>query len=346
MSLSLLGPLSALLEPERVRDMLIAGLDRYTTFALKAGIDTREDPIVCMGLRFPNAVGLAAGLDRNAQCVSAFGALGFGHVEVGGVTAEPYEGCPRPRLFRLPAARAMIHRLGYCNTGAQSVMANLKSAQAFALRGGVVGINIGATDHTALERDIAQYEACLQALYAFGDYFTLNVAHLSLHDIDQGTNSSLGIILSTLVAARNRLSQSTNCGRKPMVAKLSADITDDRLLRALDVVVACGLDGVHIGNTTLARPSVAHLRHAAEDGGLSGAPVLARTTEQVRLARDHVQQTLAVFASGGILSADDAVSKIQAGADLVQLHTGLFFSGLQLPAQCVNAIAEHRQHTR
>lgn len=293
-----------------------------------------DDPVELMGLRFRNRVGLAAGLDKNATCIPAWDAMGFGLAEVGTITPRPQPGNPKPRMFRLPQHEALINRLGFNNVGLDQALANVRAARRGDL---VLGINIGKNARTPANKAVDDYVTCLVAAWDVADYITVNVSSPNtqgLRDLQGG--QARDTLLAALRDARARLQDATGNDR-PIAIKLAPDLDDDAVRDMADAAVAHQLDAIIATNTTLDRTAVAGHPHADEAGGLSGAPVRARSTAVVQVLARHLQGRLPIIGVGGITDADHAVAKLQAGASLVQLYTGLIYRGPALVRQCVEA---------
>ena len=283
-------------------------------------------PLKLMGLTFPNRVGLAAGFDKNAISIDALGALGFGFIELGTVTPEAQPGNPRPRIFRIPEAQAVINRLGFPNAGLAAFVARLRLRR-FA---GICGVNIGKNATTPLERAKADYIACMQAVYPYADYIAVNVSSpntAGLRDLQR--EAPLRALLEELLEARSRLAAEQG-RRVPLLVKLSPDLTDEDLSSAAAVIGALRIDGVIATNTTIRRPGLAGLPVAEQPGGLSGAPLLALATATVRRLRSQLGASIAIIGVGGIHSAESAREMLAAGADLIELYTGFAYRGPRL----------------
>jgi dihydroorotate dehydrogenase len=298
-----------------------------------------DDPVQTMGLTFPNPVGLAAGLDKNAAFVESLADLGFGSLEVGTVTPRPQPGNPRPRLFRLRRADALINRLGFNNDGVETLVARVRATRSPVL----LGINLGKNADTPIERAGDDYAKGLAAVYPFAGYVTINVSSPNTRDLRalQGA-SELDALLTLLAAVRARLSDQHG-RRVPIAVKISPDLTDDDLKRIADALVAHALDAVIATNTTVSRDAVAGLPNGEQAGGLSGRPLFARSTQAVETLARHLQGALPIIAVGGIFSGADAVEKLRAGAVLVQVYTGLVYRGPGLVAECRRAILDWRK---
>jgi dihydroorotate dehydrogenase len=300
------------LDPETAHDIAFAGLDRAAKAGLASIVATRvpDDPVEVMGIAFPNRVGLAAGLDKNGAHIDGLATFGFGFIEVGTVTPRAQPGNPRPRMFRLPSARALINRLGFNNEGVDALVANVKRAH----YRGVLGINIGKNFDTPNERAADDYVACLRAVYAHAHYVTVNVSSPNTKGLrDLQADDALAALLSALKREQRTLAQAH--GRYvPLAIKIAPDLTDDAVRAVARVLVANGMDAVIATNTTLSREAVAGMPHANEAGGLSGAPVFERSTAVVRVLAGAVDGALPIIGVGGIDDGERAAAKIEAGA--------------------------------
>ncbi len=287
-----------------------------------------------MGIDFPNAVGLAAGLDKNGEYIDALAALGFGHIEIGTVTPRPQPGNARPRMFRLPQAEAVINRMGFNNHGVDALLANVERAR---FRG-VLGINIGKNFDTPIERAADDYLACLRKVYSRAGYITVNISSpntKNLRQLQQG--DELGALLGALQAERERLADSHG-RRVPMALKIAPDLDDAQINVIAELLVRHGIDAVIATNTTLGRESVATLPHGNEAGGLSGAPLTAAAQQVTAKLAAALAGALPVIGVGGIMNGKDAQKRIEAGASLIQLYTGLVYAGPSLVADCIRSI--------
>lgn len=283
-------------------------------------------------------------MDKDGTRVSAFGGLGFGHVEIGTITPLAQPGNPKPRLFRLIPAEGVINRMGFNNEGVVQVLENLRSADAFRLRGGVLGINIGKNAVTPIENALSDYVKCLDAVYDHADYIAVNISSPNTKNLRtlQG-EGELDHLVKGIVEKRADLKAERNGKHVPIAVKLAPDLENDEILRCVDTLMKYGIDAVIATNTTIARKRVQGLLHAEETGGLSGAPLRERSTEVVRLVAEHVKGELPIIASGGVMSGADAVEKMEAGAQLVQLFTGFIYKGPALIAECSEAVAAWRR---
>ncbi len=333
----LFKPLLFALDPETAHEATFAALDASARAGIAQLTAARpvSDPVDVMGIRFPNRVGLAAGLDKNAAHLTGLATLGFGFLEAGTVTPRPQPGNPKPRMFRLPEAGAIINRLGFNNGGVDAFVANVRATE----YRGVLGINIGRNKDTPNERAADDYVACLDAVYPHAHYVTVNISSpntAGLRELQAG--SALDDLLATLKARQAALAD--RHGRYvPLVVKIAPDLDDDAIVAIAHTLVARRIDGAIATNTTLARNAVAALRHGQEAGGLSGQPLLAASTAVLRKLVTALDGALPVIGVGGIASGDDARAKVEAGAALVQLYTGLIFRGPALVTECARALA-------
>ncbi|MGH8820494.1 MAG: quinone-dependent dihydroorotate dehydrogenase, partial [Rhodoferax sp.] len=289
-----------------------------------------DDPITLAGLKFPNRVGLAAGLDKNARCIDGLGAMGFGFVEVGTVTPKPQPGNPKPRMFRLPRAKALINRLGFNNDGLDAFIANVQHSSLRAKghqNSMLLGLNIGKNAATPMERATDDYLACLDGVYPHADYVTVNISSPNTKNLRalQG-DAALDALLGAIAARREALAQQHR-KRVPLFVKIAPDLDDAQVAVIAQALVRHGMDGVVATNTTIAREAVQGLPHALEAGGLSGAPVFEASNRVIGQLRAALGKQFPIIGVGGILSAQDALDKIRAGADVVQIYTGLIYKG-------------------
>ena len=302
---------------------------------------TVDDPVELAGLTFPNRVGLAAGLDKNARCIDALGAMGFGFVEVGTVTPKAQPGNPKPRMFRLPEARALINRLGFNNEGLDAFLANVQKARFRSQPRKhplLLGLNIGKNATTPIEDATRDYLTCLEGVYPHADYVTVNISSPNTQNLRAlQSDAALDGLLETIASRREALA-SQHGRRVPVFVKIAPDLDEAQVAVIAAALQRHGMDGVIATNTTISRAAVQGLRHAEETGGLSGAPVLAASNQVIRQLRAALGSRYPIIGVGGILSAEDAVSKIRAGADVVQIYTGLIYEGPALVAQAARAI--------
>jgi dihydroorotate dehydrogenase len=331
------------LDPETAHELTLHTLARAQGTPLEwAYCNGRiEDPVTLAGLTFPNRVGLAAGLDKNARCIDGLGAMGFGFVEVGTVTPKGQPGNPKPRMFRLPEANALINRLGFNNDGLDAFIANVKQSR-FRTRGHkapmLLGLNIGKNAATPIEDATSDYLACLDGVYPHADYVTVNISSPNTKNLRAlQSDEALDALLSAIAARRAELANQH--GRQvPVFVKIAPYLDEDQVQVIAATLQRHGMDGVVATNTTLSRDAVKGLKHAQEAGGLSGAPVLEASNRVIRQLRAALGHRFPIIGVGGILSADDAVSKIRAGADVVQIYTGLIYKGPALVQQVAQAL--------
>ena len=333
----LLLPLLLRMDAERAHATALRWLDRMHATGLSGVLAARPPqlPTQCMGLAFPNPVGLAAGLDKDGVHVDALFALGFGFVEVGTVTPRPQPGNPAPRLFRLPEHRAIINRMGFNNAGVDALVRHVARARR---RTGPLGINIGKNKDTPNDRAIDDYRHCLRAVHAHADYVTVNLSSpntAGLRDLQQA--DLLRRLIAELRAEQQRLSGGGR--RVPLLVKVAPDLTESDLDAMALAFNDTGIDGVIATNTTVARDAVVGSRHAHESGGLSGAPLLQASTNVLHGLRERLDAAIPLIGVGGILCGDDALRKRDAGAALLQLYTGLIYRGPALIGECGRALA-------
>jgi dihydroorotate dehydrogenase len=291
-----------------------------------------------MGLRLRNPVGLAAGLDKNGAHIDALGQLGFGFVEVGTVTPRAQAGNPKPRMFRLPRAQALINRMGFNNLGLDAFIANVQRS-AWRREGGILGLNIGKNADTPIERAIDDYLTGLEAVTPHADYVTVNISSPNTKNLRSlQSHDALTALLEALQTRRAALAEQSG-RRVPLLVKIAPDLSMDEVDAIAEALPHYGIDGVIATNTTLSRDAVRGLPYEDEAGGLSGPPVHALSLAVIERLRSRLGREFAIIGVGGIHSGADAAEKIQAGADAVQLYTGLIYQGPKLIAECVRALA-------
>ena len=290
-------------------------------------------PKTVMGITFPNPVGLAAGLDKNAECIDAWDRLGFGFIEVGTVTPRPQPGNPKPRMFRLPEQQALINRLGFNNKGVDHLVERVRASRYT----GVLGINIGKNFDTPLDKAQDDYLICLRKVYAHASYVTVNLSSPNTKGLRELQNEdALTALLKSLKQEQARLAQEHQ-RYVPMVVKIAPDMADEQLIQTADVLRACRADGVIATNTTIARPGISNEAIAQEQGGLSGRPLQSLSTHAVRVLHGQLAGELPIIGLGGISDRATAAEKLEAGADLLQIYTGFIYQGPSLIGQCVEA---------
>jgi dihydroorotate dehydrogenase len=331
----LLRPFLFSLDPETAHDLAFGSLDVAARLhvARLALPRVPDDPVEVMGLRFANRVGLAAGLDKNAEHIDGLAAFGFGHIECGTVTPRPQPGNPRPRLFRIVAAEALVNRMGFNNGGLAAFLDNVARSR----WRGVLGLNIGKNFDTPNERAVDDYLACLSGCYAKASYVAINVSSPNTKGLrDLQHEEALGTLVARL--KREQATLADRHGRYvPLALKIAPDLAPKAIQAIARLLVKHAVDGVIATNTTTSRDGVAGLPHAEEAGGLSGRPLRARATAVVRALARALDGALPIIGVGGVLSGADAKEKLDAGAALVQIYTGLVYRGPDLVAECVRA---------
>ena len=340
---SVLRPLLFRLEAERAHGVTLRALDRLHRFGLGGAAARPPAPLPTrlLGLEFPNPVGLAAGLDKNGAHVDALLGLGFGFVEVGTVTPRPQPGNPAPRLFRLPRQQALVNRMGFNNDGVEALVRNVSGARRSG--GGLLGINIGKNKDTPNEFAEGDYLFCLERIYPLADYITVNISSpntAGLRELQE--EQALRRLVGTLREAQERLG-ALHGKRVPMLVKVAPDLSEDDIEACARVLGDLQVDGVVATNTTTARDGVQGSPHADEPGGLSGAPLMDRSTAVLRMLRTRLPESIPLVGVGGILAGADAAKKMAAGAGLVQLYTGLVYRGPALVGECVDAMRRRKE---
>jgi len=335
------------LDAETAHELTMASLARTQGTPLSALYCSTKvnDPIELAGLKFSNRVGLAAGLDKNARCIDGLAAMGFGFVEVGTVTPKAQPGNPKPRMFRLPEASALINRLGFNNDGLDAFLANVQKSSVRkpeAKSTLLLGLNIGKNAATPIENAVDDYLICLDGVYPHADYVTVNISSPNTKNLralqsDEALDALLGRI-----AERREVLARQHGKRVPIFVKIAPDLDDAQVGEIAATLKRHAMDGVVATNTTLSRDAVKGLRHAEETGGLSGAPVLEASNRVIGQLRAALGTGFPIIGVGGVMSGLDAVSKIRAGADVVQIYTGLIYQGPGLVSEAANAIKKSR----
>lgn len=342
MSYSLLRPLLFALDAETAHHLTLGGLNALQQLGLAGKMAASPPAAACarqvMGITFPNPVGLAAGLDKNGDYIDALAALGFGFIEIGTVTPRPQPGNPRPRLFRVRAANAVVNRMGFNNDGVERLLENVRRA---AYRG-VLGINIGKNFDTPIERAADDYLHCLRKVYALASYVTVNISSPNTKNLRQlQETAELEHLLAALKSEQHKLADQH--GRYvPLALKIAPDLDDAQVRAIAGLLRKHAIDGVIATNTTVTRDGVAGMENAAETGGLSGAPLTRRSTGIVHQLGQALAGSLPIIGVGGIMNGDDAAQKVAAGASLVQVYTGLVYRGPALVGECVAALCSSR----
>ena len=327
------------LDPEAAHDLTLGALARVQHTPLVCAVaQTRvDDPVTVAGLKFPNRVGLAAGLDKNGRCIDGLGAMGFGFIEVGTVTPKAQPGNPKPRMFRLPEANALINRLGFNNDGLAAFVSNVKRAR-FRQRGGILGLNIGKNADTPIERAVDDYLLCLDGVYPHADYVTINISSPNTQNLRAlQSDAALDALLSALQERKAAL-VSRHGKRVPIFVKIAPDLDEAQVGAIAAALRNNGIDGVIATNTTVAREAVKTLPHGAEPGGLSGAPVFEASNRVITQLRAALGSGYPIIGVGGVMSGADAQAKVKAGADLVQVYTGFIYKGPELVTEVARAL--------
>ncbi len=327
------------LDPETAHDLTLGALARIQHTPLICAVaQTRvDDPVTVAGLKFPNRIGLAAGLDKNGRCIDGLGAMGFGFIEVGTVTPKAQSGNPKPRMFRLPEASALINRLGFNNEGLDSFLHNVKQAK-FRQKGGILGLNIGKNATTPIERAADDYLTCLDGVYPHADYVTVNISSPNTKNLRElQSDAALDALLGAIQTRRTALAKQHG-KQVPIFVKIAPDLDEAQVQVIARTLQNNGMDGVIATNTTIARDQVAHLPHGNETGGLSGAPVQQASNRVIAQLRAALGAKVPIIGVGGVMSGEDAVAKRKAGADLVQIYTGFIYKGPGLVTEAAKAM--------
>jgi dihydroorotate dehydrogenase len=332
---SLLRKALFIADPETAHGLALEGLKLgHGVGATGMLCRTISQPVTVMGLEFPNPVGMAAGMDKNGDYIDALGSVGFGFIEIGTVTPRPQVGNPKPRVFRIEKANAMINRLGFNNKGVDYLV---KQARKHSFNG-ILGINIGRNFDTPNEKAADDYLICLEKVYPYADYITVNISSPNtkgLRDLQQA--EQLNKLLGTL--NKKRLALASECQKRvPLVVKVAPDLDDDQIPGIAEAVIQNDFDGLIATNTTISRDAVKGLRHAEEPGGLSGEPVRDKANHVLAAFRAALPDRVALIGTGGIFQGKDATEKVRLGAQLVQFYTGFVYKGPDLVEDCARAI--------
>ncbi|HEU4846295.1 MAG TPA: quinone-dependent dihydroorotate dehydrogenase [Burkholderiaceae bacterium] len=336
---SLARPLLFSMDPEAAHHFTLPALKRAAALGLtKCVRQPLPDPRTVMGLTFKNPVGLAAGLDKDGAYIDALADLGFGSIEVGTVTPRAQPGNPKPRMFRLPAAHAIINRMGFNNGGVDAFVANVQASRFYQDKAGVLGLNIGKNADTPIERAVDDYLLCLQKVYPYASYVTVNISSPNTKNLRQlQGGSELDSLLAQLKDAQSRLADQHK-RYVPLALKIAPDMDGEQVKNIADALLRHKIDGVIATNTTLSRTAVQGMQHGEEAGGLSGAPVFELSNQVIRLLKAELGTALPIIGVGGIMRGADARAKFEAGAQLVQLYSGLIYAGPSLVRDCADAL--------
>jgi dihydroorotate dehydrogenase len=331
------------LDPEAAHDLTLGALARIQRTPLICAVAQSrvQDPVTVAGLKFPNRIGLAAGLDKNGRCIDGLGAMGFGFIEVGTVTPKAQSGNPKPRMFRLPEANALINRLGFNNEGLDGFLHNVKQAK-FRQKGGILGLNIGKNATTPIEHAADDYLTCLDGVYPHADYVTVNISSPNTKNLRElQSDAALDALLGAIQTRRSELAKQHG-KQVPIFVKIAPDLHEAQVQVIARTIQNNGMDGVIATNTTIARDQVAHLQHGNEAGGLSGAPVQQASNRVIAQLRAALGPKVPIIGVGGVMSGEDAIAKRQAGADLVQIYTGFIYKGPGLVTEAAKAVKAAR----
>ena len=340
---ALARPLLFSMAPEAAHHLTMPLLQRAARAGFTRILSTpRSDPRHVMGIDFPNPVGLAAGLDKDGAYIDGLAALGFGFLEIGTVTPLAQPGNAQPRMFRLPAASALINRMGFNNGGVDAFVANVQASVFHQSRAGILGLNIGKNAATPIERAVDDYLICLDKVYRYADYVTVNISSPNTSNLRQLQGASeLDALLLALKDRQQRLAD-RHMRYVPIALKIAPDLDAAQIEVIAAALLRHKMDGVIATNTTLAREAVQGLPHAGETGGLSGAPVRSASNVVIRALKAHLGNTIPIIGVGGIVSGADAEEKMAAGASLVQIYTGLIYRGPALVSECAAALRSAR----
>jgi dihydroorotate dehydrogenase len=340
---SLARPFLFSMDAESAHDLTLPALRRAHALGLTGFIKKPEaDPRQVMGISFPNPVGLAAGLDKDGRYIDGLAALGFGSIEIGTVTPRAQAGNPKPRMFRLPQANAIINRMGFNNGGVDAFVANVQASRFYQDKQGVLGLNIGKNADTPIERAAEDYLHCLQKVYPFASYVTVNISSPNTKNLRQLQGADeLDALLSQLKDAQQRLADQHK-RYVPITLKIAPDIDSEQIKNIADALLRHKIDGVIATNTTITRDAVKGLQHGEEAGGLSGEPVFELSNKVIRALKSELGDALPIIGVGGIFSGADAAAKMQAGAALVQVYSGLIYRGPALVRDCAAALRNVR----
>lgn len=332
MPYALLKPLLFKIEPEKAHHLTLQTLKLVHSIGISSLLFSQiRQPKKLWNLEFNNPVGLAAGLDKNGDYIDALAALGFGFIEIGTVTPRPQDGNPLPRLFRLPEAQALINRMGFNNKGIDYLIERVKKAK----YSGVLGINIGKNATTPIENALTDYRLCLQKAYPYASYITINISSpntLGLRNLQHG--EFLESLLEGLKTEQDQLARQHH-KYVPLLVKVAPDLNEQEVIDLSNAFKQFAIDGVIATNTTVTRPGLDHFPDAQETGGLSGLPLHTKSTEILKSFKRELKDTMPVIAAGGIFSKETAQEKWAAGADLIQLYTGLIYKGPKLIQECL-----------
>ncbi len=336
---SFLRPWLFCLDPEKAHNLTLSNLDRAERWGLLQRFITKPvaDPHTLCGIQFPNPVGLAAGLDKDGKHIDSLAALGFGFLEIGTVTPRAQAGNPKPRMFRLPEAEGIINRMGFNNDGVQACVARVRKSK-FWQNGGVLGLNIGKNASTPIDQASQDYVMAMSAVYEIASYITVNISSPNTQHLRSlQSEEMLRSLLHDLSEERKKLSDQYGV-HKPLFLKIAPDLDQEDIHLIADLLVEFGIDAVIATNTTISREAVKGMKYGEEVGGLSGAPVRDASSQVIKTLKARLGNTLPIIGVGGILSGADAREKVMAGANLIQLYSGLIYRGPELVNECAKAL--------
>jgi dihydroorotate dehydrogenase len=336
---SLARPFLFLMDAESAHNLTLPALRRAHALGLTKLLPTpAPDPRTVMGITFPNPVGLAAGLDKDGRYIDGLAALGFGSIEIGTVTPRAQTGNPKPRMFRLPQANAIINRMGFNNGGVDAFVANVQASRFYQDKQGVLGLNIGKNADTPIERAAEDYLYCLEKVYPYASYVTVNISSPNTKNLRQLQGADeLDALLSQLKQAQQKLAD-LHKRYVPITLKIAPDIDSEQIKNIAEALMRHKIDGVIATNTTITRDAVKGLQHGEEAGGLSGEPVFELSNQVIRALKSELGDALPIIGVGGIFSGADAATKMQAGAALVQVYSGLIYRGPSLVNECATSL--------
>ncbi len=336
---SLARPVLFSMDPEAAHNLTMKSLRMAASTGLaRLTSKIQGSPRKVMGITFPNPVGLAAGLDKNGSAIDGLASLGFGFIELGTVTPRPQPGNPKPRMFRIPAAEGLINRMGFNNEGVDVLVKNVRSSRFFNKKEGIIGLNIGKNADTPMKNAVIDYIICLEKVYPVADYIVINISSPNTKNLRQlQEEAELDNLLSQIKITHKRLAD-TYAKHVPLVLKIAPDINLEQVKNIAATLLRHEIDGVIATNTTIQRELIVNLPHSEEVGGLSGAPVRDLSTHVIRLLKSEMGDTIPIIGVGGIMNSMDAKEKIEAGASLIQLLTGMVYRGPVLVKECIKAL--------
>lgn len=337
---TLLRPLLFSFNPENTHHVILCMLKNMELLGLTKLINKPIiDPQIVMNLRFPNPIGLAAGFDKNGIYIDSLASLGFGSIEIGTITPRPQPGNPMPRLFRLSKEKAIINRMGFNNLGVDAIVINIKTSHFYQNKQGILGLNIGKNADTPIERAADDYLYCLKKLYPYADYITINISSPNTKNLRELQSLvKLNALLTALKKTQQKLAD-TYKNYVPLTVKISPDVNNEQIKNIAAILLQHKIDGIIATNTTIIRNNIIeNLQYGKEAGGLSGAPIFTLSNKIISQFKAELGNSLPIIGVGGILNGKDALIKIKAGATLIQLYSGLIYSGPHLIKECANIL--------